>query len=1406
MKYKILTLIYLFCVVLAYGQSITLTTTSNSASWSPTEVRNSGATALRWQASNSKIGTITRDINDPTFNFSANDGSPISITITSSDGLSGLTRLYVIGLEVSYFNVSEALNLREFSFSRNNYSSIPDFSLNNKLTRLYGFVNSYGSIDISNNPNLDVIYLFGLPITNLNIDNNPKLKYVSVWNNQFTPDVFDYLVKKLDEFGVRDGYLYIRDERTIMSELTQLSSSAFKNLKNKGWLIDIPQINITGLGTTIPGDGSNVPISSDGTDFGSAEINGTVIKRTFTIENAAIHNNLRLTDPSPYIKITGDAGFSLSVLPTSEIGEATDIQPSIPGTTTFEITFNPQTVGERNALVSVKSNDPYQSNYVFNIQAEVSSTQADTEVPVAGIMNTPTNITQNAMTLSWSAGTDNVGVTNYKIYKNGVLETQVGNVLTYAIAGLIPNTNYNFHITALDAAGLESSNSNTVQGTTLPAADTEVPVAGIMNTPTNITQNAMTLSWSAGTDNVGVTNYKIYKNGVLETQVGNVLTYAIAGLIPNTNYNFHITALDAAGLESSNSNTVQGTTLPAPVGNTITLTTSSSNAAWSPQTVTKSGGILTWTATGTGLAGSPVVINANDPTFNFSSNNGSPIIIKVTSPDGFNGLTALDLWVAPSGGLIASVDLTNAAALTLLNTRYNPLTGLNINTNTALKTLILRGNRQLNNQALNIGTNTQLTYLQIDGTGINSVDLSNNKLLKDVRLYDARLTSVVLDKVLIDLDEHGLSNGNLRISSQTTGQSITSASYTAYNSLKAKGWTIDVAAPQADTEVPVAGIMNTPTNITQNAMTLSWSAGTDNVGVTNYKIYKNGVLETQVGNVLTYAIAGLIPNTNYNFHITALDAAGLESSNSNTVQGTTLPAADTEVPVAGIMNTPTNITQNAMTLSWSAGTDNVGVTNYKIYKNGVLETQVGNVLTYAIAGLIPNTNYNFHITALDAAGLESSNSNTVQGTTLPAADTEVPVAGIMNTPTNITQNAMTLSWSAGTDNVGVTNYKIYKNGVLETQVGNVLTYAIAGLIPNTNYNFHITALDAAGLESSNSNTVQGTTLPAPVGNTITLTTSSSNAAWSPQTVTKSGGILTWTATGTGLAGSPVVINANDPTFNFSSNNGSPIIIKVTSPDGFNGLTALDLWVAPSGGLIASVDLTNAAALTLLNTRYNPLTGLNINTNTALKTLILRGNRQLNNQALNIGTNTQLTYLQIDGTGINSVDLSNNKLLKDVRLYDARLTSVVLDKVLIDLDEHGLSNGNLRISSQTTGQSITSASYTAYNSLKAKGWTIDVAAPPTPILMKGAGKTTGLDGIIHESVFRVFNLNDGFNISSNMVVKELKMYDLFGRILLSSKPNQSVFYLDANFLKNGSVYIIQVMLENGSVMNKKAIKL
>lgn len=74
--------------------------------------------------------------------------------------------------------------------------------------------------------------------------------------------------------------------------------------------------------------------------------------------------------------------------------------------------------------------------------------------------------TSTTADLSWSGATDNVGVTGYKIYKDGSLETTLGSVLSATVSNLTSATQYAFTVTALDAAGNESAVSNTVNVTT----------------------------------------------------------------------------------------------------------------------------------------------------------------------------------------------------------------------------------------------------------------------------------------------------------------------------------------------------------------------------------------------------------------------------------------------------------------------------------------------------------------------------------------------------------------------------------------------------------------------------------------------------------------------------------------------------------------------------------------------------------------------------------------------------------------------------------------------------------------------------------------------------------------------------------------------------------------------------
>jgi hypothetical protein len=88
--------------------------------------------------------------------------------------------------------------------------------------------------------------------------------------------------------------------------------------------------------------------------------------------------------------------------------------------------------------------------------------------------STPTNlqataVSSNRVDMTWTASTDNVGVTNYDIYRNTSFLTSVGPVTTYSDTTASPSTSYSYQVRARDAAGNPSGLSNTSTVTT-PAA------------------------------------------------------------------------------------------------------------------------------------------------------------------------------------------------------------------------------------------------------------------------------------------------------------------------------------------------------------------------------------------------------------------------------------------------------------------------------------------------------------------------------------------------------------------------------------------------------------------------------------------------------------------------------------------------------------------------------------------------------------------------------------------------------------------------------------------------------------------------------------------------------------------------------------------------------------------------
>lgn len=123
----------------------------------------------------------------------------------------------------------------------------------------------------------------------------------------------------------------------------------------------------------------------------------------------------------------------------------------------------PNTAGTQNRIMIKGTNHIFfdVSNTNFTITAGTSDTTAPS-TPTLSASGT----TQTSTNLSWTAATDNVGVTGYDVYRGTTLLTTVTGT-TYTATGLTASTAYSFTVRAKDAAGNISASSNTVNVTTL---------------------------------------------------------------------------------------------------------------------------------------------------------------------------------------------------------------------------------------------------------------------------------------------------------------------------------------------------------------------------------------------------------------------------------------------------------------------------------------------------------------------------------------------------------------------------------------------------------------------------------------------------------------------------------------------------------------------------------------------------------------------------------------------------------------------------------------------------------------------------------------------------------------------------------------------------------------------------
>ncbi len=240
---------------------------------------------------------------------------------------------------------------------------------------------------------------------------------------------------------------------------------------------------------------------------------------------------------------------------------------------------------------------------------------------------------------------------------------------------------------------------------------------------------------------------------------------------------------------------------------------------------------------------------------------------------------------------------------------------------------------------------------------------------------------------------------------------------------------------------------------------LAWQAATDDVGVTGYRVARDGV---QIGSSPATSYTDLAPPAGvlHTYVVTATDAAGNASAGSPpataAVPDTTAPSPPASVRVV------TRFVPLQAALSWRPASDDVGVTGYRVWRDGMLVATVQTTAyTDGWAVLVPSVTY--EVAATDAAGHESTRAVVVAPAPVP--DVVAPVAPAPLRVTRARNGSVALRWGPGRDDVGVVRYEVVYRGRVVRQTPHLFIVIPIHARRGTRLLVGVRAVDAAGNRS-----------------------------------------------------------------------------------------------------------------------------------------------------------------------------------------------------------------------------------------------------------------------------------------------------------------------------------------------------
>ena len=547
---------------------------------------------------------------------------------------------------------------------------------------------------------------------------------------------------------------------------------------------------------------------------------------------------------------------------------------------TLEAWVNPTTATSKWRDVIYKGRDNY--------YLEASSTNAGKPVGagIIGGVNTKASGTAPLATNTWTHLATTYDGAALKLYVNGNLVTttavtgmlatsadplQVGgdSIFGQYFAGTIDEVRiYN---NALTQAQIQADMTSPIGS---GSSDTQAPTA-----PTNLNATAagstqIDLTWTASTDDVGVTGYLVERcQGAACSNFASLpatptgTAYTDTGLSPNTTYRYRVRAIDAAANLSGYSNIAGSTTQPGGSGPPGLVAAYAFDEGTGSTVADSSGNGNTGT-----LSGATWTSGRFNSGLAFSGNSARVNVPDSASLDLTTAMT-LEAWVSPTTVTSSWRDVIykgndNYYLMATSSRSSKPVGGATI-------AGVHQEATGLGPIAVNTFTHLAFTYdgatvrLFVNGTQVasksatGSIATSTNQLqIGGDSLHAAQYFAGTIDEV--------------RIYSTALTQAQIQADMTS-----------PIGSGSSDTQAPTAPTNLVATGVTRGEIDLTWTASTDDVGVAGYRIFRNG---TQVGTASTYASfqdLGLTASTSYTYRVRAFDAAGNTSGDSSAATGTT---------------------------------------------------------------------------------------------------------------------------------------------------------------------------------------------------------------------------------------------------------------------------------------------------------------------------------------------------------------------------------------------------------------------------------------------------------------------------------------------------------------------------------------